>query len=81
ACPGAGAAGTICEHADPDGNRQYRVDLDDDQAADFSFADPDFNFKQLRSNLVLRWEYRPGSTLFLVWSQGRSHYEPTGAFD
>ncbi|HEX9293808.1 MAG TPA: DUF5916 domain-containing protein [Gemmatimonadales bacterium] len=30
-----------------------------------------FNFKQFRSNLVFRWEYRPGSTLFVVWSQGR----------
>jgi hypothetical protein len=30
-----------------------------------------FNFKQFRSNAVVRWEYRPGSTLFLVWSQGR----------
>src|SRR6266700_3234338 len=30
-----------------------------------------FNFKQFRSNVVFRWEYRPGSTLFLVWSQGR----------
>ena len=29
------------------------------------------DFKQLRSNLVLRWEYRPGSALFVVWSQGR----------
>ena len=32
-----------------------------------------FNFKQFRSNAVFRWEYRPGSTLFLVWSQGREH--------
>jgi hypothetical protein len=32
---------------------------------------PDFNFRALRSNAVLRWEYRPGSALFLVWSQGR----------
>ncbi|MEP7383252.1 MAG: DUF5916 domain-containing protein [Gemmatimonadota bacterium] len=31
-----------------------------------------FNFKQFRSNTVLRWEYRPGSTLFFVWSQGRA---------
>src|SRR5204862_8267519 len=30
-----------------------------------------FNYKQLRSNVVFRWEYRPGSTLFVVWSQGR----------
>lgn len=29
------------------------------------------DFKQLRSNMVMRWEYRPGSTLFIVWSQGR----------
>jgi hypothetical protein len=31
----------------------------------------DFNFKQFRSNTVVRWEYLPGSTLFLVWQQGR----------
>ncbi|MEO7964550.1 MAG: hypothetical protein ABIT38_11670, partial [Gemmatimonadaceae bacterium] len=30
-----------------------------------------FNYKQFRSNTVLRWEYRPGSTLFFVWAQGR----------
>jgi hypothetical protein len=42
---------------------------------------PDFNFKQLRSNLVLRWEYRPGSTLFVVWSHGRTRVDPTGSFD
>ncbi len=32
---------------------------------------PDFSHRSLRSNLVFRWEYRPGSTLFLVWSQSR----------
>jgi len=31
-----------------------------------------FNYKQFRSNVVFRWEYRPGSTLFVVWSQGRT---------
>ena len=36
----------------------------------------DFNFKFFNSNLVVRWEYRPGSTLFLVWSQGRDDFEP-----
>ena len=35
----------------------------------------DFNYKQFRSNTVLRWEYRPGSTLFLVWSQGREQFD------
>ncbi|OLC04452.1 MAG: hypothetical protein AUH45_03055 [Gemmatimonadetes bacterium 13_1_40CM_69_22] len=34
-----------------------------------------FNFKQFRSNVVFRWEYRPGSTLFVVWSQGRQGSE------
>ena len=32
---------------------------------------PDFHRRSLRSNLVLRWEYRPGSTLFAVWQQSR----------
>jgi hypothetical protein len=31
-----------------------------------------FDVKEFRSNTVLRWEYRPGSTLFLVWAQGRA---------
>ena len=35
----------------------------------------DFNYKQFRSNTVLRWEYRPGSTLFFVWTQGRQQYD------
>jgi len=35
---------------------------------------PGFNFKQFNSNLVLRWEYRPGSTLFVVWTQGRRDF-------
>src|SRR5712692_7983513 len=33
-----------------------------------------FNFKQFRSNVVLRWEYRPGSTLYVVWTQGRQGF-------
>jgi hypothetical protein len=37
---------------------------------------PGFNFKQLRSNTVLRWEYRPGSTLFVVWTHGRESFVP-----
>ena len=37
----------------------------------FLITDPSFTFRSLRGNVVLRWEYRPGSTLFLVWNQGR----------
>ncbi len=36
-----------------------------------------FNFRQFRSNVVFRWEYRAGSTLFLVWSQGREESLPS----
>lgn len=59
----------------------YVVDEDEDGAADFSFADPDFNFLQFRSNLVARWEFRPGCTVYLVWSQGRTNYLSFGDFD
>jgi len=48
-----------------------RADRYDDRFQPFA-ATPGFeNFKAFNSNLVLRWEYRPGSTLFVVWSQGR----------
>ncbi|MEM8998851.1 MAG: DUF5916 domain-containing protein [Bacteroidota bacterium] len=47
----------------------YAIDEDLDGNTDFSFDDPDFSFVQFRSNLVVRWEYIPGSEIFLVWSQ------------
>lgn len=46
----------------------------------FSFGNPDFNFRQFRSNLVVRWEYLPGSTIYLVWSQGRTSSDTNGMF-
>lgn len=48
----------------------FSIDEDEDGESDYSFGKPDFNFVQFRSNLVARWEYKPGSELFLVWSQG-----------
>ena len=56
----------------------YLAELDGSRV---SFGNPDFSFKQFRSNTVLRWEYLPGSVLFLVWSQGRNHSADTGQFD
>ncbi|HLM68142.1 MAG TPA: DUF5916 domain-containing protein, partial [Longimicrobium sp.] len=44
----------------------------------YRFADPDFRIGELRSNAVLRWEYRPGSTLFVVWSSGRGTFHRDG---
>jgi hypothetical protein len=55
----------------------YDVDLDGNGMRDLSFDNPDFNFGQFRSNMVIRWEYIPGSTVFLVWTRERngSFYE------
>jgi|WetSurSiteA1Bulk_404760.scaffolds.fasta_scaffold00109_7 hypothetical protein len=58
----------------------YSVDENTDGTDDYYIGNPDFNFRQFRSNLVLRWEYLPGSTLYLVWSQGRTSTESTGTF-
>jgi hypothetical protein len=55
------------------------VDLDSDGIVE-RYDNPDFNFRQLRANTVLRWEYRPGSTLYLVWSQGREEVLDEGTF-
>ena len=51
----------------------YRV-TEASGGATYQFANPDFDFQEFRSNLVARWEYKPGSSLFAVWSQGRSGY-------
>ncbi len=42
--------------------------------------DFDFNFRSLRGNAVLRWEWRPGSTMFFAWQQSRSDVAPVGDF-
>jgi hypothetical protein len=44
----------------------------------YAFGNPNFDFRQFRSNLVARWEYKPGSTLFVVWSQDRTDQEAFG---
>jgi hypothetical protein len=53
-------------------NDEYLVDENSDGITDYSFNKPDFNFVQFRSNLVVRWEYRAGSELYLVWSQSNT---------
>jgi hypothetical protein len=71
-------AGTIAS----DGSGGFVVDPDaDGPAPAFNVGDQNFNFRSLRANLVFRWEYRPGSTLFLVWQQRRSGVASTGNFD
>jgi hypothetical protein len=60
----------------------YTVDPDGAGPANpFSFANPDFTVRSFIGNAVLRWEYRPGSTVYFVWTQLRSGYDAVGAFD
>ncbi len=68
---------------DPVSGRVTRYCLEatpDCSSAQFTFDNPDFNYRSLRGNAVLRWEWRPGSTLFLVWQQNRAGTEPFGDF-
>jgi len=50
-------------------------------ASSFTIAQPDFNVTSLRVNAVFRWEFRPGSSFFVVWTQQRRDRLPTGDFD
>ena len=50
----------------------------EDNGKQYEFLNPDFDYLQFRSNLVLRWEYIPGSTLYLVWSHGRTGLRDIG---
>jgi hypothetical protein len=62
--------------------RELRIDPDGDgPATSFTIADRDFSERSLRGNAVLRWEWRPGSTLFLVWQQVRESEDWRGDFD
>jgi hypothetical protein len=47
----------------------------------YFIENPDFNYQQFRSNLVLRWEYKPGSLLYLVWSQDKTDSFSNGSFN
>lgn len=65
----------------PGGDSDALVDVDRDGTSDFSFSEPDFRVVSLRTNSVLRWEFLPGSTLFLVWQQNREDRVPVGTVD
>ena len=59
---------------------EYVVDDTGDGSADFYISNPNFNVMDFQSNMVFRWEFVPGSTLYLVWSQNRSGYTSEGYF-
>ncbi len=47
----------------------------------FTINEPNFNVRSLRGNAVVRWDYRPGSSVYFVWQQERSDFQQTGQFD
>jgi hypothetical protein len=60
-----------------DGSK-FNVDENVDGKTDYTIENRDFNVKEFLSNLVIRWEYNPGSSVYLVWSQTRSSYSNNG---
>jgi len=62
-------------------NNQYLIDNNGDGNVNFTLPNPDFSVVEFRSNMVLRWEFVPGSTFFLVWSQGKNGYSDNGVFN
>jgi len=59
----------------------WEIDYDNDGMTNYEISNLDFNYKQFNSNLVIRWEYKTGSALYLVWSQGASDYIENSAMN
>jgi hypothetical protein len=84
---GTDAGSTITRYEDPSTSDCrapsfcYRVDPDGSgPASEFTFRTPDRTLRSMRGTSVLRWEYRPGATLFVVWTQGREQSLRAPAF-
>ena len=60
---------------------EYNVDENLDGWNDYNFDNPDFTVSEFLHNLVVRWEFLPGSTAYLVWSQTREYSTDEGLFD
>lgn len=73
-------AGCVGGRTCVDGDGVRYIDFDGNGSADYAFGDRDFNVRSLRGNAVLRWEYRPGSTLFLVWQRRQADQVGIGDF-
>ena len=71
------AGGRTCEDAE---HTRY-VDFEGDGIIDYQLRDRDFSVRSLIANTVLRWEYRPGSTIFFVWQRRQAGTAPFGDFD
>jgi hypothetical protein len=62
-------------------NNIYNIDENLDGNTDYTIGNNNFNYQFFLSNLVIRWEYSPGSTVYLVWSQTRDNYNSSGQMD
>jgi hypothetical protein len=67
--------GTVCKRE----GRTY-LDYTGDGISDTSFSERDFTVRSLRGSAVLRWEYRPGSRIYLAWQQRRQDRDTAGDF-
>lgn len=62
-------------------DEEYTVDPDGEGPNEpFTFDNPDFNFKSLRGNVVLRWEVLPGSIFYFVWTHNQTNFDDPGRF-
>ncbi len=59
----------------------FQISENADGNYNYNFSKLDFNYQQYRSNLVIRWEYKPGSLLYLVWSQDKTNNSSNGTFN
>lgn len=78
---GVFCSSSICETESDSGDTYQNLDFDGDGETDYSFRDRDFNIRSLVGNAVLRWEYRPGSTIFFVWQRNQFGSAQRGDFD
>lgn len=62
-------------------DEEYEIDPDGSgPISSFTIENPDFNYKSIRSNFVLRWEFSPGSVLYFVWTHDRTNFSDPGSF-
>ena len=64
---------------DPETGRIETYEVNNGRGDTFELGNANFNTTSFRSNLVLRWEWSPGSTVFFVWQQNKSDFSPDGS--
>jgi hypothetical protein len=74
------SSGEYTEYGDLARPRSYEFDRYPTGTLPPGVGNPDFTFKSIRGNAVLRWEVRPGSSAYFVWTQNRDDSDPSGEF-